>query len=112
MDTPTPRSTLAEKTEWLRAAGCNLGRLPPHMRDGTADYILFGVPQGSFATAVFSNDLKEAFGRADEANQAAMREWVMFIYNEAPSASQGSPERVRGWQAQGGILHFRRETAA
>ena len=112
MDTPTPRSTLEEKIEWLERAGCNVRRLPSHMWKGTADYILFGVPMGGFGTAVFSNDLKGAFGRADTDNAANMRTWVMFIYNDAPSECQGSPQRVREWQAQGGMLNYRPETDA
>lgn len=104
-DEPSPKTPLTDKLDWLRRAGCDLASLPRYMHQGVADYILFGFPMGGFATAVFSNDLKDAFGRADEVNTAAMRDWVMFVYNEAPAKCQGSRECVREWQEAGGLLH-------
>ena len=62
-----------------------------------------GIPQGSFLTALRSNDLKEAFRCADETNAKAMREWVRFVVNQMPSENQGNPERVAAWIARGGL---------
>ena len=72
----------------------------PHMQAGVDRYLNHGVQPGSFLTALFSNDLKRAFGKADEANTAAMREWVGFMYNDMPSTSQGSLVAVRAWIAR------------
>jgi hypothetical protein len=68
-----------------------------YMEGAVQRYIEHGIPPGEFLTALFNNDLKEAFRRADEANTAAMREWVIFMVNEMPAAAQGSPERVLDW---------------
>ena len=71
----------------------------PYMQSGVDNYVEHGIPPGSFLTALFSNNLKEAYRRADDANTAAMNDWVRFMINDMPSASQGSPERVREWIA-------------
>ena len=72
----------------------------PHMQAGVDRYLKHGVPPGDFLTALFSNDLKMAFGKADEANTAAMREWIGFMDNDMPSTSQGSLVAVRAWIAR------------
>jgi len=81
----------------------NYSRLPAHMRDGMRRYIENGIPAGSFQTAVLSNDLMEAFRRADDVNRLAMLDYAMFLANEAPCGCFGSPEHVKDWIAQGGL---------
>ena len=71
--------------------------VPPHMWGGVERYFVNRIPGGSFMTALLSNDLMEAFGRADDENSANMRRWVQFLYNYAPRGSYGSPEAVRAW---------------
>ena len=78
-------------------------RLPEHMQASTRRYIEEGYPIGGFMTALFSNDLMESFGRADEINRAAMSDWVRFIYNDAPLGCHGSRELVREWHMHSGI---------
>lgn len=78
-------------------------KIPSHMRDGARRYIERGIPPGSFLEAVISNDLKGAFGKADDMNRACMFEWVCFFYNEAPTACWGSPEHFAAWIARGGL---------
>lgn len=104
IDAPTFQSPPAEKLAYLRQRSISFDALPEHMLDGVADYLLFGLEPGGFLRALFSNDLKDSFGRADEINVAAMRAWVLFIYNEMPSLAQGSRERVQAWVARGGML--------
>lgn len=86
-------------------------RLPEHMRDPFRLYIEKGIPGGSFLTAVVSNDLKGAFGRADDINRARMFDTVAFLVNEAPIGSYGSPERVADWINHGGLEGLTRERA-
>lgn len=76
--------------------------IPSHMTDAIKLYVLHGIPPGSFLTAVLSNDLFEAVGRADDANQQALVGWVLFLYNYVPSGCKGSPEHYREWIARGG----------
>lgn len=92
----------------------NYTRIPEHMRDTARRYIERGIGGGSFFTALVSNDLMCAFKRADDTNTAAMRDWCAFLYNEAPSACFGSPERVSDWIEAGGLegLKAKREGEA
>ena len=81
-----------------------LEKLPAHMRDGVERYVLHGIPGGSFMTELFANRLVQAFGRADEENTDAMREWASWLYNDAPGGCWGSPMAVSEWVAVGGLM--------
>ncbi len=72
-------------------------QIPEHMHCAITDYIVDGIPPGDFLTAVLSNDLQEAVARADSENQAALVQWVCWLYNEAPSDCWGSLEKVADW---------------
>lgn len=85
--------------------------LPEHMRDGMRLYIERGVPPGSFLTAVLSNDLMGALGKADDTNLHALPAYGRFLYNEAPSPCFGSPEHVRDWCEAGGLAGHRGRAA-
>lgn len=73
-----------------------------YMVDGVRSYIEHGRPPGDFLRALFSNDLKGAFARADINNTARMRFWVEWLYNHAPVQCQGSEEAVDKWIRAGG----------
>jgi hypothetical protein len=81
-----------------------LEKLPSHMRDGVERYVLHGIQGGSFLTELFANRLVQAFGRADEENTAAMRDWASWLYNDAPRTCWGSPRAVSEWIANGGLM--------
>ena len=72
-------------------------RLPHHCQDGLREYIEHRRPVGDFLYAVLSNDLKEAFVRADDINIERMFDYVKFLYSQAPSPCWGSPEKVQKW---------------
>lgn len=80
-----------------RIEDINYSKLPEHCREGVKHYIEEGVPLGHFLTAVFSNQLVEAFGLADPVNTERMRDYADFLYNEAPSPCWGSKEIVAAW---------------
>jgi hypothetical protein len=71
--------------------------IPPYMWGGVERYMVRRVPPGDFLTALFANDLMEAFGRADDENAANMRRYCQFLYNYAPCGSYGSRDAVRNW---------------
>lgn len=73
--------------------------LPEHIRDGARLYVEHGIAPGSFTTAVISNDLREAFARADDINRARMFDIVCWFYNEAPSQCWGSAQMMNQWIA-------------
>lgn len=81
----------------------HLHLIPEHMRDGLVLWIDKGIMTGDFMTALMSNDLMGAFGRADEANSAAMRNWCVFLYSYAPRGCHGSPENVAEWRRHRGM---------
>jgi len=76
--------------------------IPDHMHDGVSRYVLNGVPPGGFLTALLSNDLKETFSRADDANQRAVLDYIKLLYNYAPTGVWGSPAKVSDWITLGG----------
>jgi len=65
--------------------------------DDLVRYIEEGVPTGSFLRALISNDLRGTYDAADQENTAAVRNYVLFLYNHAPSACWGSPEAYDNW---------------
>lgn len=78
-------------------------RLPEHMQDGMRRYIENGIPPGSFQRAVLSNDLMQAFRRADDVNVHAMRDYAVFLVSQAPGGCFGSPQHVTDWIAHRGL---------
>ncbi len=71
--------------------------IPEYMHGGLVRYYENGIEPGSFLTAVLNNDLKEAFGRADDTNQHCMRSYVMWLYNHAPGGSWGFSGATDKW---------------
>lgn len=55
------------------------------------------IPTGDFLRAVLENNLKEAFGRADDANIVNLFHIIAYTYNNLPSVCWGSKEKVRKW---------------
>lgn len=74
--------------------------IPGTIKQSLDRYIQYHIPTGGFLEAVLSNDLKEAFGRADKENRIALFEIVKYCYNELPSDCWGSPEKVDAWLAE------------
>lgn len=72
-------------------------KVPRHTMGGLLRYWYDRCPVDGFLYAVLSNDLMEACGCADEQNQAAIFDICTFVYNELPSMSYGSPEKVKAW---------------
>ena len=73
------------------------GRIRRNMLESLYLYVTQGVPVGDFLQAVLENNLVEAYGRADEENTLAMRDYADLLYNEMPSPSWGSKEKVDAW---------------
>lgn len=71
--------------------------IPPYMWGGVERYMVNRIAPGHFLLALLSNDLMEAFARADDENAANMRRYCQFLYNYAPRGSYGSPVAVRDW---------------
>ena len=87
-------------------------RLPEHCRGALERYIRHGIPPGHFLTALLSNDLRETFARADDINASAVRDYLVFLYSDAPSACSGSPSRFAAWVESGGLVGHDAEVSA
>ena len=71
--------------------------LPSHMVGAMQRYIENRLHPGSFLTAVLSNDLADAVGRADDINRDRISDIVTWLYNYAPSGCWGNPDKVASW---------------
>lgn len=70
-----------------------------YMRQGVRLWLEHGVcGNGSFLERLLANDLVGAFGKADAANTANMREWAAWLYNHCPTHCYGSEEMVDAWR--------------
>lgn len=73
-------------------------QVPSHLHGGIERYIKYGIPPGSFITAVIENNLVEALGQADAYSRAGLFEVVSWFYNYAPSPCWGSPQKMKEWK--------------
>ncbi len=77
--------------------------IPGYMLPAFVRHVVEGGHMGHFLTAVFENDLMEAFARADPTNRAHMNSYLKAIYNAAPRGCHGSVEKVIAWRKLGGM---------
>lgn len=77
--------------------------IPENIKQTIDLYVQKGVPTGSCTEAILSNDLFDAFGRADQDTRAAMFEIVSYIYNNCPSGCHGGREIYSAWLKAGGL---------
>ena len=71
--------------------------IPAHTKAALDRYVNDRILPGGFLTAVLSNDLFGAVGKADSENLAALPEIVRYIYNEIPSSSWGTRDIIWKW---------------
>jgi hypothetical protein len=80
--------------------------IPEHMQTAIDNWVEYGTPapseMGSFLRAVLSNDLRASVMFADEANRAAIVDWVEYLYMKVPSGAHGSAARLAEWHRLGG----------
>lgn len=69
-------------------------KIPAHTLGALQRYVENKYMPGGFLTAVLSNDLFGAVGRADSENIEALAEIVKFVYNRMPSNSWGSADKM------------------
>ena len=60
---------------------------------------------GGFLMAVLTNNLQDAFARADPGNKTALEAIVGYCYFELPSGCWGSKVSVHDWLAQWSLPH-------
>ena len=91
----------------VREWASHSGHLPATLQEGILRYLDKGIPPGHFLTAVITNNLFDAVGRADKNSLEALPDIVKFFYNHTPSSCWGSEEKMLKWQrsATGGLSH-------
>jgi len=60
-------------------------------------YVDERILPSDFIYAVLTNNLREAFRLADEANLAALHEIVIYCWNNIPAECWGNPAKVAAW---------------
>jgi hypothetical protein len=71
----------------------------------------FGRCPTDFTYAVLTNNLMDAFGRADEANLKDLADIVAYIKETMPVGAWGSPEKVAGWLMHQGLKGWETKVA-
>lgn len=71
--------------------------IPEATAAGLSRYLDEHIRPGSFLSAVLCNDLRESLACADDENTASLQAIVAYLYNEAPQAAWGSPEKFTAW---------------
>ena len=71
--------------------------IPAHTKAALDRYVNDRILPGGFLTAVLSNDLFGAVGKADSENLAALPDIVRYIYNEVPSGCWGTKDIIWKW---------------
>ncbi len=78
---------------------CNM-KIPAHMWQPLAYYVMYGIPVGSFLRAVLSNDLNSAVLNAGHININNIPAYIHWLYNNAPSGCYGSEKIYINWIAK------------
>ena len=79
-----------------------MSNLPEWAIESLNEYVRIGRDTGDFLEAVLSNDLMDAFGRADDFNRDLMFQYVGYVYNKMPIGCHGSRSIYKNWCESGG----------
>ena len=74
--------------------------IPQATKDSLDRYVNEGIMPGSFLRAVLTNDLASAVFQADSKNLAALKDIMLYIYNEIPANAWGSTATVVDYAQQ------------
>lgn len=92
---------MSEYKTWLPEQGEYKFRdfyIPERMMCGITRWVEDAIYPGHFLTAILSNDLAEAVGRADDENMQNIPAYMGYLYNMVPSACHGSVEKMKAWK--------------
>ena len=98
--------TLQQQSEFKKqmeqlAVFCFRGyQIPEYMREGIAKHVAFGVPNGSFLTAMLSCNMEVAMNHADDTNMWLLPVYYAYFFNHIPMSAWGTAERVHLWKAR------------
>ena len=72
-------------------------KIPSRIKGAIDRYVFDGIPPGHFLSAVIQNNLFEAINRADADSAKALRNIILYFYNETPGTCWGNPDRMLSW---------------
>jgi hypothetical protein len=75
----------------------NKQHLSDLMQEALRNYVVYGLPPGSFLTSVLANDLCGAATRADHVNVNKLAYIARWVLHNVPDNAKGSYEAVREW---------------
>jgi len=81
-----------------------IAAIPPRVLAAINNYVWYAQPTGDFVSAVLSNDLLRAVGRADERSLNAIKAICVYIHNAVPSVCYGNKEAVLNHLRKQGIV--------
>lgn len=73
-------------------------KVPEHLREGLARYVIHGIHPGSFLCAVIDNNLHGAIRYGDDDSLAGIKAIITFLWNSTPAACFGSKDRRFEWE--------------
>ena len=82
-----PWKTVKERYQEHVNTSVAYGKIPnksPRMATSIRNYADYGIMPGHFFTALFTNDLRGTFNRADETNRELIPEWLTWTHWDAP----------------------------
>jgi len=73
------------------------GQIRPNILEAINQYVCYHCQTGDFLLAVLTNNLREAFARADEGNRKVLFQIISYCHNEIPGICWGTPDKVKQW---------------
>lgn len=73
------------------------GQIGVPILEGINRFVLRHTGVGDFLTAVLTNNLREAFARADHLNQKVLFQIISYCHNQIPGSCWGSCGKVKAW---------------
>ena len=88
-------------------------KMTEQSKESLYNYFVYGLEPGGFMTAVLSNDLYRAVGKADFVNISLINVYVDWLRWHAPHGSYGTPEMVCSWLTKNDYFEqFQKELVA
>lgn len=75
-------------------------QVPANLHDGLVKYLVHHQAPGRFLLAVLTNDLRGAFGYADEVSRAHLHHLITFLIWDTSPICWGDKAKVHGWLTQ------------
>ena len=88
---------------------CPVGYMVPSVKQWVEDG---RTAPNSFIAHLVADRLRQTVEKADEANRAALIQWIRWFYFHAPSGCCGSEAEAKGWADHHGLAGARAKNAA